>query len=82
MSDFASAQAAVDAKVAAVRNGTIAFVLPGIQLMVFPVGAIITGVWLLLGVAAYGFGTYERIMYANAYKRRQAAPAAAPGKTI
>ncbi|KAM4063956.1 hypothetical protein HRG_007043 [Hirsutella rhossiliensis] len=81
-SDFASAQAAVDAKVAAVRNGTVAFVLPGIQIMVFPVGAIITGIWLLLGLMAYGFGTYERSVYADAYKRRQSASTGSLGKTF
>ncbi|KAF4507814.1 hypothetical protein G6O67_004275 [Ophiocordyceps sinensis] len=82
LSDFASAQAAVDDKLAAVRNGTVAFVLPGIQIMVFPVGAIITGVWLLLGLVAYGFGTYERSMYAKAYKKRQAAPSRSMGRTF
>ncbi|PHH90869.1 hypothetical protein CDD83_2425 [Cordyceps sp. RAO-2017] len=73
-SDFASAQAAVDAKLAAVRNGTVAFVLPGVQLMVFPIGLIITSVWLLLGLTAYGIGTYERTMYAHTYKRRLGIP--------
>lgn len=73
LSEVAAASAAVDAKVAAVRNGTVAFVQPGIQIMVFPVGAIITSVWALLGLAAYGFGTYERVVYAKAYRRRQAA---------
>ncbi|POR38918.1 Uncharacterized protein TPAR_00884 [Tolypocladium paradoxum] len=81
MSDFSAAQAAVDARIAALRNGTAAFVLPGVQLMIFPVGLIITSVWLLLGLAAYGLGTYERVCYANMYKRRQA-KTAGRGKTI
>lgn len=72
MSDYSAAQAAVTKQVDALNNGTIAFVLPGVQIMVFPIGAIITGVWLLLGLAAYGLGTYERVNYAEMYKRQQA----------
>lgn len=71
MSDFAAAQAAVDDQVAALRNGTIAFVLPGVQLMVFPIGLVITSVWFALGIAAYGYGTFERIQYAEAYRERK-----------
>lgn len=71
MSDFSAAQAAVDEQIEGLKNGTVAFVLPGVQLMIFPVGLIITSVWLLIGVAVYGFGTYERMMYADAYRRRQ-----------
>lgn len=72
MSDFGAAQQAVDDQTAGLKNGTVAFVLPGVQLMVYPVGLIITGVWLLVGVAVYGFGTYERFRYAEMYRRRQA----------
>ncbi|KND89663.1 hypothetical protein TOPH_05657 [Tolypocladium ophioglossoides CBS 100239] len=82
MSDFSAAQAAVDDRLAALHNGTAAFVLPGVQLMIFPVGLIITSVWLLLGVVAYGTGTYERMYYADMYKRRQVAMATRRGKTI
>ena len=81
MSDFSAAQQAVDVRLAALHNGTAAFVLPGVQLMIFPVGLIITSVWLLLGLVAYGIGTYERINYADMYKRHQATPASR-GKTI
>ncbi|KJZ79487.1 hypothetical protein HIM_00956 [Hirsutella minnesotensis 3608] len=81
-SDFAAAQAAVDAKLAAVRNGTVAFILPGVQIMIFPIGAVITSIWLALGLAAYGFGTYERSVYADTYKRRQAAANGVSVKTI
>lgn len=74
MSDWSMAQVAVDDQVAGLKNGTVAFVLPGVQLLVFPVGLIITSVWLLIGLAAYGFGTWERMKYADMYKRRQAIP--------
>ncbi|OHF03044.1 hypothetical protein CORC01_01802 [Colletotrichum orchidophilum] len=71
-SDFAVAQAAVDEVVAQLKNGTVAFVLPGVQLMIFPVGLIVTSTWLLIGLGFYGFGTYERIVYAESYRRRRA----------
>jgi hypothetical protein len=70
MSDFSAAQAAVTAKLDLLHNGTVAFILPGTQIMVFPIGAIITSVWLFLGLVAYGWGTFERMNYADSYKRR------------
>lgn len=72
MSDFALASAAVDTKLEQLANKTVAFVLPGVQLMIYPIGLIITSVWLVLGVLAYGIGTYDRIRYADAYRRRSA----------
>lgn len=72
MSDFAAAQLAVDTVMEEMRNGTVAFVLPGTQIMVFPVGLVITGTWLLIGLSVYGFGTFERMQYAEMYKTRQA----------
>ncbi|SPO01455.1 uncharacterized protein DNG_04128 [Cephalotrichum gorgonifer] len=72
MSDFARASAAVDLRVEQLANRTVAFVLPGVQLMVYPIGLIITGSWLVIGVTAYGIGTYDRIRYAASYRRRTA----------
>ncbi|OAQ96870.1 hypothetical protein LLEC1_07264 [Akanthomyces lecanii] len=69
-SDFSAAQAAVDDAVAALHNGTAAFILPGTQLMIFPVGLVVTSIWLAIGLAAYGMGTFERIQYADMYKQR------------
>lgn len=70
LSDFAAAQQAVSLQQAGLKNGTVAFVLPGVNLMIFPTGLVITGTWLLIGMAVYGFGTYERIQHVTAYKRR------------
>lgn len=70
MSDFSAAQLAVDQSTEALRNGTIAFVLPGTQIMIFPIGLIITGTWLLVGLSAYGFGTFQRAQYAQMYHSR------------
>ncbi|KAM3555047.1 hypothetical protein ARSEF4850_006178 [Beauveria asiatica] len=75
-SDFSAAQAAVDDALAALHNGTAAFVLPGVQLMILPIGLIITSVWLAIGLAAYGLGTFERVQYAEMYKERKGAAAA------
>jgi len=72
MSNFRMAELAVEAEMAKLRNGTVAFVLPGIQLMVLPIGLVITSTWLVLGLAAYGFGTYERYNFREAHKRRMA----------
>jgi hypothetical protein len=72
MSDFAEANQAVEKTLALLSEKKVAFVLPGIQLMVYPIGLIITSVWLVLGVLAYGIGTYDRIRYADSYRRRLA----------
>lgn len=76
MGDFSAAQAAVAVQVAALNNGqgsgTVPFVLPGTQVMIFPAGLIIVSVWLLAAVAAYGYGTWQRMQYRDMYKRRLA----------
>ena len=56
MSDFSKALLAVQEELAGLKNGTVAFVLPGVQIMVFPIGLVITSVWLAIGVAAYAVG--------------------------
>ncbi|KAM3538838.1 hypothetical protein ARSEF1564_008253 [Beauveria bassiana] len=78
-SDFSAAQAAVDDALAALHNGTAAFVLPGVQLMILPIGLIITSIWLALGLAAYGLGTFERVQYAAMYRERKGAAAGRGG---
>ncbi|KAL6863618.1 hypothetical protein J3F83DRAFT_745055 [Trichoderma novae-zelandiae] len=70
LSDFAAAQVAVTAQLDALKNGTVAFILPGVNLMIFPVGLVVTSAWLAIGLAWYGLGTYERIQHVAAYKRR------------
>lgn len=70
-SDFSAAQAAVDDALTALHNGTAAFILPGVQLMIFPIGLVITSAWLAIGLAAYGMGTFERVQYAAMYRQRK-----------
>ncbi|KAL5612877.1 hypothetical protein BROUX41_004044 [Berkeleyomyces rouxiae] len=72
MSDLSLAMWAVEAVHAELANGTVAFVLPGMQLMIYPIGLGITSAWMVIGLAVYGFGTYERFMYAARYRRQKA----------
>lgn len=72
MSDLSIAQAAVDDVVAGLHNNTVAFVLPGTQILIFPIGLIITSVWLAIGVSVFGFGTIQRIKFREQYRRRLA----------
>ncbi|OTB03880.1 hypothetical protein M426DRAFT_59700 [Hypoxylon sp. CI-4A] len=72
MSDITRASLIVDDLTAQLHNGTIAFVLPGVNILIFPVGLIFTSIWLVIGVGFYGFGTYERYNYRDSYRRRMA----------
>lgn len=70
MSNITIALAAVNQLVNGLHNGTVAFVLPGVQIITFPIGLIITSVWLAVALAVIGFGMVERISYREQYKRR------------
>jgi hypothetical protein len=70
MSDFRLAELAVEDEVARLKNGTSAFVLPGVQIMIFPIGLVITSVWMVIGIAAYAMGTYNRYNFRENYRRR------------
>ncbi|KAK3323277.1 hypothetical protein B0T19DRAFT_200692 [Cercophora scortea] len=70
MSTFAMAELAVEDEVARLKNGTTAFVLPGVSIMIFPVGFIITGLWTFVGVAAYAYGTYCRYSFRDQHRQR------------
>ncbi|KXJ89082.1 hypothetical protein Micbo1qcDRAFT_14229 [Microdochium bolleyi] len=72
LSDFARAQLAVDDVKAALANGTAAFVVPGVNILIEPIGLWIAVVWTIIGFSAYGFGTYERYNHRDAYRTRKA----------
>lgn len=72
MSSFGLAQLAVDNITAQYEQGNVAFVVPGVNILIFPIGLIITSIWTLVGFAAYGYGTYERYAYRDAYRQRKA----------
>lgn len=72
LSTTAIAQLAVDNVVAGLANGTVAFVLPGVNLLIFPVGLVIAGSWFIIGFSVIGFGFFERVQYRESYRRRLA----------
>jgi len=72
MSSFRLAELAVEDEIARLRNGTSAFVLPGVQIMIFPIGLVITSLWMVIGIGAYAFGTYNRYNFRDNYRRRMA----------
>lgn len=70
MSDFSAAQAAVYDSLDRLDAEEEVFVLPGTQIMVFPIGAVITGAWAVIGIGAYGWGTVGRWRFREGYKER------------
>lgn len=70
MSDFSAAQAAVSESLDRLAAEEEAFVLPGTQIMIFPIGAVVTGTWVVLGVGVYGWGTVGRWRFREGYKER------------
>lgn len=72
MSTFRLAELAVEEEVARLKNGTTAFVLPGVQLLIFPIGLIITSVWMVIGITAYAAGTYARYNFRESHRRMMA----------
>lgn len=72
LSTAAQAQIAVDQVVAGLANRTVAFVLPGVNLLIFPIGLIIASIWFVIGIAVIGFGFFERVSYRETYRRRAA----------
>jgi len=48
------------------------FIVPGMNILIFPIGGIITGVWAVLFIGTIGYGTFGRIQFRDQYKRRSA----------
>ncbi|KAJ8128651.1 hypothetical protein O1611_g4983 [Lasiodiplodia mahajangana] len=72
LSSFSLASLAVQNVTAELKAGQVAFVLPGVNLLIFPIGLVVTSFWTLVGVSAYAYGTYERYNYRETYRRRKA----------
>lgn len=72
LSDTAQAQLEVDRLKEGLSNGTVVFQVPGIRIMIFPVGLIVTSLWLTLFVGVVGFGTFQRMNYREQFRRRTA----------
>lgn len=69
LSTTAEAQIAVDQVIAGLANGTVAFVLPGVNLLIFPIGLVVTGSWAVIGMVVIGFGFFERMQHREAYRK-------------
>ena len=48
------------------------FVLPGLKILIAPVGAVITVTWAILFIATVGYGTIARMQFREQYRRRSA----------
>ncbi|POS83173.1 hypothetical protein EPUL_006246 [Erysiphe pulchra] len=44
------------------------FVVPGLNILIFPVGLIITGIWTILIIGTIGYGTFERIQWRERFR--------------
>lgn len=56
------------------------FRLPGTRILIFPIGAIITGVWTLLFVGVVSWGTLGRVQFREQYRRQSARAAEKAGR--
>ncbi|KAI0150708.1 hypothetical protein GGR57DRAFT_180926 [Xylariaceae sp. FL1272] len=72
LSSVSSAQLLVDESLAQLQNGKIAFVLPGVNILIFPIGGVITGFWAFVGITMYAYCSWERYNYRESYRRRKA----------
>ncbi|EPE28291.1 hypothetical protein GLAREA_09411 [Glarea lozoyensis ATCC 20868] len=53
-----------------IKDGST-FVVPGLNILIFPIGGIITGTWALLFVGVVGWGTVGRMQFREQYRRRR-----------
>ncbi|KAK4161520.1 hypothetical protein QBC43DRAFT_337187 [Cladorrhinum sp. PSN259] len=69
MSTFRQAELAVEEEMERLKNGEIAFVLPGVQILIFPIGLIITSIWTIVGCSVYAYGTFARYNFRESHRR-------------
>lgn len=48
------------------------FVVPGLHILIFPIGGIITGVWAVLFIGTITYGTVRRTQFREQFRRRVA----------
>jgi hypothetical protein len=48
------------------------FVVPGLHILIFPIGGVITGVWAILLISTIAYGTFGRMQFRDLYRRRAA----------
>ncbi|KAI6251084.1 hypothetical protein HI914_00908 [Erysiphe necator] len=44
------------------------FVVPGLNILIFPIGLIITGLWTILMISTIGYGTFGRIQWREQFR--------------
>ncbi|CCU75499.1 hypothetical protein BGHDH14_bgh06275 [Blumeria hordei DH14] len=47
------------------------FVVPGLNLLIFPIGLIITGIWVIAFVSTIGYGTMRRIQHRDEFRENK-----------
>ncbi|KFY24296.1 hypothetical protein V493_05332 [Pseudogymnoascus sp. VKM F-4281 (FW-2241)] len=60
----------------------VAFVLPGTQILIFPIGGIVTGAWAFMFIGVIAWGTVGRMGFRENYRRRLARADRGGEKTI
>lgn len=48
------------------------FVVPGLNILIFPIGGIITGVWAILFIGTISYGTVGRMQFRDQFRSRTA----------
>ncbi|KAH8810894.1 hypothetical protein F5884DRAFT_749298 [Xylogone sp. PMI_703] len=48
------------------------FVVPGVSILIFPIGGIITGIWCVAFISTVAYGTIMRMKFRENYRRRAA----------
>lgn len=48
------------------------FVLPGVNILIFPIGGIITGTWAILFISTIAYGTFGRMQFREQFRSRKA----------
>lgn len=68
---FSDADIAQKAAAAAAAAMPVPFVLPGVTLGMFPIGLIVTSIWVALFVGSVGYGTLGRMQWRKAYRAQK-----------
>ncbi|KAH6676846.1 hypothetical protein B0J14DRAFT_652253 [Halenospora varia] len=48
------------------------FIVPGLNILIFPIGGIITGIWSILFIGTIAYGTVGRMQFREQFRRRTA----------
>lgn len=48
------------------------FIVPGLNILIFPIGGVITGIWSILFIGTIAYGTVGRMQFREQFRRRTA----------